>query len=151
MKNMELLNLKAFTILELMVVVIIVGIITSFSIPNYQKAIRKAHEKDAIQQLLVFHEALQLYYNKEGEFPDATDGDHAFLNATLGANLIENDLAFDYDSSPIANSYELSVTWEEKPTVFPFEIRINEDKVRNDNPCCNSGAGTCKLVAPVCS
>ena len=42
---------KAFTLLELIVVVVIIGVIAGFAIPGYQKAIEKGEERTAIIKL----------------------------------------------------------------------------------------------------
>lgn len=51
-------NKKAFTLIELMVVVIIIGILASISIPSFNKSMENARAKEA-------HTTLELIYNAE--------------------------------------------------------------------------------------
>ena len=61
-------SVKGFTLMELMVVVIIIGVIAAFAIPNYSKSIQKAHERDMLVQLTSIHASNLLYRSYDGKY-----------------------------------------------------------------------------------
>lgn len=143
MKNKNIHNSLAFTIVELMVVVVIVGLMAAFAIPNYQKSVRKAHERDAMRVGGMLHEGLQLYYAREGGFLPGTDLDLDTLNSSLGLSLNVNELEVDYDQVS-ADEYTLSIAWQEAGS-YIFDIQVTQKQIDSNNPCCITGY-TCQLL-----
>ncbi len=82
--------IKAFTITELLVTVIIVGILATFAIPNYTKSINKARAKDAVYNLNLIREAVKLYQVREESYPPALANVSA-INNTLKINVMEQE------------------------------------------------------------
>ena len=56
------MNKKAFTLLELLVVVIIIGILAAIALPQYQMAVGKAKYAELKENTRIITEALQRYY-----------------------------------------------------------------------------------------
>ena len=81
MKNKKLL--RGFTLIELLVVVLIIGILATVAVPQYQHAVRKAHFANmrALADSLV--KACQITYLRTGNFPRAFDE----LDITLPENM----------------------------------------------------------------
>ena len=57
-------NNRGFTLLELMIVIIILGILVSIAIPLYGKAIERARATEAYSQLGGLRKAQQVYYQR---------------------------------------------------------------------------------------
>ena len=80
-------NIRGFTLLELLVVVLIIGILSAIAMPQYQKAVAKAKVTSVLPSMKRWKDALMEYklangsYCKEGteeeckELPDASDVD----------------------------------------------------------------------------
>ncbi len=62
------MNRKGFTLIELMVVVLIVGILSSIALPQYQKAIKKARATEAITVGKKILEAEKVYFLENQEY-----------------------------------------------------------------------------------
>ena len=64
------MNRKAFTLLELLMVVIIIGILATIAVPQYQNFREKAIAAEAIQLLGSYMRQLQTLYieNQDGDF-----------------------------------------------------------------------------------
>ncbi len=64
---------SAFTLMELMIVVIAVGLIAAFGIPAYDKAVERSYERDGINNLSLLYSAEQAYRARYGGYwPEAT-------------------------------------------------------------------------------
>ena len=84
---------KGFTLIELMIVVVIIGILAALAIPRFMAASKKAKVSEARTVLKSIWTAAQTYYQENGLYPatrtfnDASDpNDESWLN--LGDGLI---------------------------------------------------------------
>jgi len=59
----------AFTLLELMIVVIVVGVLASFAIPMFKGAIERARWAECINTLGAIKRAMEIYYFEFGRYP----------------------------------------------------------------------------------
>ena len=85
-------KLKGFTLVELVIVIIIVGILSIIAIPTYQKYVVSARATEAKALLSSIRKALDLYYVEHG-FPYASTwslGDTVSINTELGIDARNN-------------------------------------------------------------
>ncbi len=85
-----------FSLIELMVVIVIIGILAAFAIPSYQKSVRRAERADARAAVLNLQNLQERYYfneNKYGSITNLTgqialksDDGHYDMSITLFAN-----------------------------------------------------------------
>ena len=87
---MKWLNKKGFTLLELLVVVLIIGILSAIAIPQYKKAVEKAYLSEALANVSSIQKAMDIYVLANG-YP--TDNSYVyFFNNNPTASL---DLDFE--------------------------------------------------------
>ena len=60
---------KAFTLVELLIVIIIIGILATMAIPQYQKMVEKTQWAEATSNLGVVRKAVLVYYQQFGFYP----------------------------------------------------------------------------------
>lgn len=139
------LNRPAFTLFELISVIIIVTIMAAFAIPNYMKAMRKGHERNMAVNLMTIHGANEIYRAKSGgndEYLPGAGLDLAGINAGLSLNIIDNNAVYEYTRAT-ATMYDATATlgggW--------LELRLSQNPASDSNPCCS--AGDCR-VKPGC-
>lgn len=136
---------RGFTLMELMVVVVLVGIIAAFAIPNYQKAVRRGHERDMIMQLTALHGGCEIYKAKTGAYWTGSISDLPTINETFQINIISlnDETSYEYQS-PFAGpgTYRATATWS------GTTIGVDQNPIdAANNPFCIMPAGNC-LIAP---
>ena len=64
---------RGYTLIELMVVLTIIGTLTSMAQPNLQRTIIRARENSLRQSLFVMRDVIDQFYADRGKYPDALD------------------------------------------------------------------------------
>ncbi len=128
-KNMaiSLKAFKGFTLMELMIVVVIMGIIAAFSIPNYSKAVERSYERDGMVNLMAIYTSQKIYYNNNNTY--AGGKNISELNASLELGLISNGMSYACNASSVA--FECTATRGNT-----FILKVNKETA---NPCCAGG------------
>jgi prepilin-type N-terminal cleavage/methylation domain-containing protein len=91
---------KGFTLVEILIVVIILGVITTFALPAYRNASRRASDREAQALLRLVSEAEEIYQSEFYQYRtcDATAG-LTGCNSVLRLDLpLGGDWAYDCNS-----------------------------------------------------
>ena len=65
------LNQKGFTLIELMIVITIIGILSTIAQPNFARYRIKAKETSLYQMLFVLRDVVDQYYADKGKYPES--------------------------------------------------------------------------------
>ncbi len=140
-----------FTLIEIVLVMIILGVLSVLAMVRYQNTVREAREQYLITQLQAIHTANRVYFQRSNTTPQgylpgmslALDA----INAGLGLSIFANDIVFTYTrTSPTIYSARGTV-----PEGFTLRVSDDADNpidLGSNNPCCSSG--TCPTV-PNCT
>ena len=72
--KLDLKPQKAFSLIELMIVVAIVGILAGIAYPSYQDSVSKSRRADAKGALLGFANAMERHFTENNDYCDAGGG-----------------------------------------------------------------------------
>lgn len=92
---------KGFTLIEILIAVVIIGILAAIATPSFLSQIGKSREVDARQQIATFLEKQQIYYIDKSEF--ATGDNWA---GKLGMSGIRKSNNYDYSLMEVPTSSE---------------------------------------------
>ena len=64
---------QAFTLIEILVVVLIIGILAAIALPQYQKSVAKAELAQIISVIRSFNQAQRMFYLANGRYANSSD------------------------------------------------------------------------------
>ena len=70
MKNLLRRNISGFTLVELLVIVLIIGILAVVALPKYTTAVELSRVTEAIQKISVMEKQIDLYLLENGQSPE---------------------------------------------------------------------------------
>ena len=88
--------LEAFTLVEILIVVVIIGILATVAIPTYFKYVERGYASDAKVQIKNILESSKLYYSETGTWPEDVETMNAEGYASIDAGtLLRWDFTID--------------------------------------------------------
>jgi prepilin-type N-terminal cleavage/methylation domain-containing protein len=123
-------NQGGFTLVELMIVVIIVGILAAVAIPMYQGATERAKASEAVAALGTIRGALRVYYAEHGTYVNANFVDGAQVTAGNVLDVSDTDLlgryfsteCYTFDGAPTANAYSIECDGANSTATYGSEV-----------------------------
>lgn len=145
---------NGFTLMEVMIVVIIIGIIVGLGIPNYYAVVERSYMQDAMTQLRMIHKAQKMYCARYLDFyPPVSDPgpkDINDINAALDLNIYGN--GFSYQCSRVAE-------WSGGPDILEcvaeregqaYYVIVDDSPLDEVNPCCRGYKKSCPDSTRLC-
>jgi len=117
---------SGFSLVELMIVIVIIGVLAAVAVPIYSNNVMKAKMSEADATLGSIRTQLRLYYGENGEYPTATAAD--VIDETWH-DIKAGELTGRYfaDSSFVITSDATTYTITCKPgDVLAFERRLDQ-------------------------
>ncbi len=140
MKCIKKNRIEAFTILEIMIIIVVTAIIIGLGSVQYMKAIEQAHLQDAIHQLRLIHRAENLYFSRTGQLwmtsGETTDLDD--INERLELTIEENGMTYS-----CVEATRVCTAVRQAPGQ-PFVVSLTTTSaLDNSNPACVVAGGNC--------
>ncbi len=152
--NMRKKRIQSFTMIEVMIVLVIIGIVSAFAIPNYTKMVKRDLNNRARQDMLLIYDAAQQFLLRTGvaKFPfvrgsvacplpgvgGCTMDDLSMINSILNIGLVSSETTYVCYYWNISGDAFCTATWPANP-VWPncFQITIHTDQpLSGTNPSC---------------
>lgn len=138
-------NLRAVTLMEVLVALIIIGVIAGLAIPKFTRSVAITKERRALNNLYSIH-AAQLTYRKANNVywpPAGPTQPLADINTNLVLNILADGDTYtcNPDLTP-GSGYECFAQFDNNS----YTLKVTEDATaENVNPCCS--AGSCPLTS----
>ena len=95
LKNFHYLRSQGFTLIELMVVMVIIGLLAATVVPKFFGQVDKAMQQDAQAQIELLGQALDLYRLEKHKYPTSDEGLEA-IKSYLKKNVPKDPWGNDY-------------------------------------------------------
>ncbi len=105
-------NRKGFTLIELMIVVVIIGILAALAIPRFMQATTKSKQSEAKQILKQIYTMQRAYRQENGTYGDNGQANVvgvAFVFPEIGVEIGDN-AAYVYTMTAAANTFSCTAT-----------------------------------------
>lgn len=97
---------KGFTLIELMIVIVIVGILASIGIPAYQESVKNSKRADAQGMLMNSANAMERFFTSNSTYAGASAGSNGIPNKSPATGVKNYTIAV----VPTATTYVLTAT-----------------------------------------
>ncbi len=125
-------NKKAFTLTELITVVIVIGIMAAFAIPNYSASVEKAHRRDATNNLIAIHGANQIYQAEKGAYwPSSGTQDLTAINTNLRLSIIPNGMEYTCEGN--GTTYTCT-SCRPNCSAVEYKVSVTQAPISSSNP-----------------
>lgn len=94
-------NVRGFSLIELMVVVVVIGILASIAYPSYMDSVRKGRRSDGKSALLATSQSMERYFTENTSYNGPTLSDASTIGKTTSP---ENYYTIAFDSAPTGDA-----------------------------------------------
>ena len=141
---------QAFSLIELMIVIAIIGILATIAVPNYQNYMIRSHVAEVVEATKPIRREMELWAEENGGYPSNNDESLA-LNSALSQATASLTALPSVHSASVTNNIGYIIRI--RGGSFPSDLRINywiiANRVNNVHVwSCGYGTGTTNVANP---
>lgn len=149
------LNNKAFTLVETLVVVLILGILASIALPEYRKSVQIARAAEIGPNMKAMEQAINVYLDEEGFASAVFIGTGVNTNLIVNTKPMQDNPYYTYEASCTTSQCVISaVKYKKNTTTKAFEVKFTRasDEKRWTKQCTSyqavdkSAPGVCNYL-----
>ena len=140
---------KGFTIIELLVVIVVIGILAGVVVVNTITGAQQARDSRRIQEVYQIGRALDLYYSQEDEYPDPDDTGDIGCADNWDAGSILNGASDTFLQPLIDEGFLTIIPIEQHPTGETNWEECSYRYTKADDPC-GGCTGTYAILYATC-
>ena len=135
---------RAFTLAEILIVIVIIGILASIALPNYYKTIERSHLRDAENNLMAIHAANRIFFTETGDYwPNGGPFYLTDINNNLRLSIVANGFTYFCLGSAPLNFYVCVA--DRDPAATPrYRVTVTQVPINPGvNPICSAMSEPC--------
>lgn len=145
---------KGFTLVELAVVIVIIGVLAAFGVPRFMKSVERTKASEAFAYLSAVRSAQERYVAKEGVYatdPTSLDINQAplkyFLNPTGSAPITTTTFVAGGTGTDSLPTWTLELTRDPNTSSYgPYTVKFSQNGFCNDSTIL---VGSCADISPL--
>jgi prepilin-type N-terminal cleavage/methylation domain-containing protein len=101
---------KGFTLVELAVVIVIIGVLAAFGVPQFLKSVERSKAAEAFNYLSAVRSAQERYLAKEGAYADSATSTNLDINQVAPKYFSVGTISADHTTNTGTPSWALTLT-----------------------------------------
>jgi prepilin-type N-terminal cleavage/methylation domain-containing protein len=101
---------KGFTLVELAVVIVIIGVLAAFGVPQFLKSVERSKAAEAFNYLSAVRSAQERYLAKEGTYACSSDSAKLDITQVAPKYFDVGDIEEDHTTTPNSPTWSLTLT-----------------------------------------
>ncbi len=126
----KLKDLTGFTLIELVIVIVVVGVLAGIAVPLYQVVPERSKATEAVATLGLIRQAMGERYAEHGTYGNAsfTDGARVTVGGTLGLSngfllgRYFSSASYTFDGAPTAGEFRISCDGSSSTAPYASEV-----------------------------
>ena len=141
---------KGFTLVELAVVIVIIGVLAAFGVPQFLKSVERSKAAEAFNYLSAVRSAQERYLAKEGAYADNSTSTNLDINQVPPKYFTVGSVLADHVANSGTPSWELTLTRNTATSSYGgYTVRFTQSGFDTTATGSTIMSTSCKEICPM--